>query len=332
MEINNQSKNGIKAIIRLSVMLLVLIIMVVSFAYSWFFNNKEATVNEFKINVVEAYNLLIKMEGTDEWVKSLDLKFENFKFNPVAGNGEDFYNQNMVPTDNPIDTGNGFNIYGVIPGDYEAISVETTEDLKSNGIYTVDFAFKIEKDCRLYLTGDSSAKPASIDENGTVKNKSDNIAGAVRIAFLKQIATEEGETAGDGTEGTEPTKTYQLVAVWAPDVTTELQADGTVVVGTMENIKIVTPDADGKPTEQTITVSADTNMSEIGGVTYIWGPITEGNRVPLTNITSAEEGNNFRVVIWVDGNDRECTNALIDGIVSLQMNFAVDDIPEETKE
>ena len=60
----------------------------------------------------------------------------------------------------------------------------------------------------------------------------------------------------------------------------------------------------------------------INNVTYAWGDLEESFEI---GSIEGDTEKSFKVVIWIDGDDRECHNALLDGLVSVNLKIMVDE-------
>ena len=135
------------------------------------------------------------------------------------------------------------------------------------------------------------------------------ICGAMRIAILQKNS--------DGT--------YESKLIWAPSSTVELYQDeqGQLHVNPNSANCETTYTYLGEDPDEPIVIETNGEASghqEIDGVVYAWGEIE--TKLPMGTLTGGEE-NEFRLVIWVDGNDRECHNALLSGLVFLILHFGL---------
>ncbi len=308
----SKRRQGIRMVCRLSIMLFALVMTAVSFAYSWFYYNKNADVSDLEMNVEEAYNLLVR-SGDGEWTKHLSMNFpQDFALNAVAGNGVNFFTPERELQ--KLGEGEGFDRYGYVTTGYTPLASDAWE---AAGIFTFDFSFRIEGECNLYLSELSLVEPSdrapASDYDADISTGA--VVGAVRVAFLQEV---------DGA--------FLPVALWAPDVTTALTEENgqyTVTSGTPESFLVVSADADGNAAVTEISVEGTAAGSKpMNGVTYAWGAVSAADlRLRLGHLRENAE-NRFRLVIWLDGNDRECANALLSGIVTLRLSFAADDVSE----
>lgn len=187
-----------------------------------------------------------------------------------------------------------------------------------------------------------------------------NICGAIRVAILQKI--DSGES-GDGSQTTEttaqtteavPSETstgaetsdpgmggetvpagYEVKLIWAPNSDIQLKEENGRWTLESDAAKreyesvytYVTPaeeqDETGKKVRK-IEIIPESAQEKSGycvenDVVYAWGDITE--KIPFADLNSGE--NDFRLIIWVDGHDRECRNALLSGQVQVVLHFGL---------
>ena len=280
---------------------LAMIFIMISVSFSWLNNNPRATVSDIHLEVVEANNLLVKAEDSDNWTKVVKMDFkEGFEMASVCGDGKNFFK----PILGHVDGSNDFEAVG-----YEAIS----GNLEDNGLYEFAFSCMVESSFTIYLDKESSLSPSEDSENSLYGDySSGHICAAMRIAFFQKIEDE-----------------YVLHCIWIPNSTTELLPSGEEIKvenGEIESGYIFISDESGESTTIIETEGASSGSKTVNGVTYVWGDLEENLEIGTT------EGNQqqyFKLIIWVDGNDRECHNALMDGLVSVDLKILVDNKTEE---
>ena len=328
-----------------------LLIIMVFVSYSWFNSGEKATVTGITMNVAEGEELLIKAVGDEDGSKTLQMEFpQGLTLKSVAGDGQYFYDAKVGFSDEPIKDGE-VEIYQRVPVGYTPIDVSGGVDSYiAAGIFAFDFSFFIEKDTPVYIYGKdqvsnrdgSSVKPAPpesyppLDTNeagevetlpngelprpnhlspyGTNIDKGE-ICAAIRIAILQKNA--QGE--------------YDLKFVWAPNSTKRLikSGDGNysfvdngqvedeyLLIGSYEELE----DGTIAVSETKIATQNKTSgeiTDTITGVTYAWGELTTHKIGDLVSNTYCD----FRVVVWVDGNDKDCDNALLDGLITVNLDF-----------
>ena len=135
---------------------------------------------------------------------------------------------------------------------------------------------------------------------------------ALRVAFMQKIDDE-----------------YQTKMIWIPDVTTELKqkTDGSYWVdreGEVESTVFV----DEQGNEYTINENGDpygTYLRPEDGILYVWGAtpddVTFGDLV-------ADEKSDYQIVIWLDGNDRECQEVAI--LEKIEVNVTFNAVEKQT--
>lgn len=179
------------------------------------------------------------------------------------------------------DKKDGHTVHGIRFDGYEPI--DSIETLKKHA-FVHDFSLSVQGSVNLTLG------------EGTVISSSDaNAKRASRVAILEWV------NGADGAEGK-----YQLKAIWIPDVTT--------ATGEQEQ-KVTFVDADGTERDFDLNEYKD-NESDIA---YAWGELTKDNRLEIG--TLASETKKYRFIIWLDGNDAECTNDLMGKDIAVTLKF-----------
>ncbi|MBE6592731.1 MAG: hypothetical protein E7642_01910 [Ruminococcaceae bacterium] len=170
-----------------------------------------------------------------------------------------------------------------------------------------------------------------------------NICGAVRIAIFQEV--EETDEEGNISSYYKPT------FIWAPNSTIELYRDSDKNLqlkddfyyqksGEGENVtyELMQNKNEGKVEDEYVYAVSKTDEGElqmveietggkasgthvVDGVTYAWGELTACKIGDL----KANTDMNFRIVVWVDGNDRECDNALLAGQINVDLQFGTID-------
>ncbi len=282
----------------LSIFVVSLIVIMVAVSFSWYYVRRAVTVSQFSIEVVEANNLVIRSsEDGEGWSKLLTMQAdEGFAFGAVAGNGESFFAPviELVPQDD----GKGeFSSYAYEKTGYTPLSATD----QSQYVFTYDFSVSIENAHDLCLVQGTAVKQQASSD------PVDHAGAALRVALL----VEEGEA-------------YRTVLIWIPDVQTQLleNDDGSWYVDAERSepeSSITLVDATGKDYSVEITGTSGQTTAE-NGVTYVWGDIAQQDEVTIAALPSQTE-KNFRLVIWVDGNDRDCHNAIMAGSVCVDLKF-----------
>lgn len=294
-----------------------LLIVTISATYSWFLYQTPNQAYEIEVGVSDTFNLTLKSgySGEDKITSNLD---DNFRLQPVFGNGKDFY----APQFDNVEVAEGEFVYGAT-GEYNPLT-----DAEFNAkVFKMDFAFVVDGYVDLYLEHTDHENTRTFVSMGDdhERRKSpygefsrDNINGAVRVAILKN---------------------NEVICIWIPNSDVELQNnDGAYSVVTGEDATIETEytffswyDSASKEVHSMDieTGSKKNGHCVIDDITYIWGDITDGNCPPIAKIYGEQA---FSIVMWVDGTDRECDNALVGGKVKLNLCFTAKDFSEEQEE
>lgn len=269
-----------------------MLVIMISVSFSWFNNAKTAHVKGVTVEVIEANNLRISQDD-GSWGRSLVMTFpDNFKMKGVAGNGESFFTPVM----------------GRVEGlsDATAVGYHAIEgDLAAKGIYELEFSCLVENRMLLCLDPSSYLMPADDSPQSDYGEYSAGfICAAMRVAFLQKMED-----------------TYRLCAIWIPHATTELIKTGTTALtqeGEVEEQYTFISNEDGTVGATVSTKGRPSGMTVIDEVTYAWGNLNDLDE--LLEIGMLENGmGDFKIVIWIDGSDRECHNALLNGLVSVKL-------------
>ena len=107
-------------------------------------------------------------------------------------------------------------------------------------------------------------------------------------------------------------------------------ADGEVDLAVTEyETAVVFTDENEARHEVPVTGASGTFFSEEDGITYLWGDFDE--KFYLQDIP-AEVECDYRVVIWVDGADPDCVNAIMGGDVLLELRLSAEKITSEVEQ
>lgn len=306
-----------------------ILFIMITVTYSWFMEGDNASVSNVHMDVEKPSELYFTIGDGDETKQVKELKFEfdkDFKLDAVTGNGKFFYRAELDEKGKVV----------------EYISVSESEYFKK-GIFTVDFEMYIDETTPVYLYPESSGdEPIPSGVTGVDSSpqspygefSTKHVSGAIRFAILQ--ADENGE--------------YHPTFIWAPDTASELRTDGlNVSIYEGESDKIyedyiyvteILKDQNGQmvPMPQEIKINAGTPAGTVVGtisgmdveegnetelvqsVVYAWGPLLE--KQVVGNLIGGQH-NQFRLAIWVDGNDRECHNALLEGLIFVSLHFGV---------
>lgn len=213
------------------------------------------------------------------------------KIDSIAGNGTSFFRP--VWENELVATQNGFNIYKKgNSGKYNALPDNVIiEDPVAENLFVKDFTLSIKGKHNIYLVDGTSIQA----EDNSVKY----LQGAMRVAILKF---------------NENTMQYDLCLVWIPDVTST-KSGGSLLD---ETVTVVSPDGNGGAKSETFTISAYHGEKIVDGVKYAWGKPDANNSILVGELEGTAK---YRCVIWLDGNDRECNNELLDKDIVATFKF-----------
>ena len=266
-----------------------LIFVMVAVSYSWFYEARKGEIEGVCVEVMNANNLLVKPQG-GEWTKQLILSGEqNFEFGAVAGDGKNFYSPKIELVE--VSSSDHFTYR-----DYQVTGMEAIKEADlSKHIFRYDLSFMIEQANNLCLYN-------SVVERGEDPNDPRGYAAAaLRVAF--QMRDSSG---------------YRTVFVWIPDVMTKIEvADSGVVNITREQETEITL-VDEKGEQFEIAIEGEQGSSIVNGVNYVWGDITDPVAVAELGAMRAAD---FRLVVWVDGLDRDCVDPIMSSNVLVKLNF-----------
>lgn len=269
-----------------------IIFIMISLTYSWFSASKSASVKGLTVNVTDPNNLVADGLTSKGIVNS------------IASNGNEFYKP--VWAEQMVGTNGSFDLYRPAKsGVYE----KTTDDVinsesVADNVLVMDFSLSINGKHNIYMVSGSGVKP--------VGEGADFLEGAIRVSLMKF---------------NEETQKYELCFVWIPDVTSKKG-------GTSELDKVVTvisPDGNGGVKEESIEISSERGEKTVNGVRYVWGNIDANNqnKVFVGELNGTE---NYRCVVWLDGNDRECDYELLDKEFVATFLFLPEAISEDATE
>lgn len=294
------------------------IFIMISLTYSWFTSSSRATVDGLKIDVIDPNNLTadgITVSGAA---------------NALSGNGTSFFKPVFKDAYETVINGSE-----VIKTYRKAIASYTPsgDDVESkvadaDNLLTVDFSLSIAGEHELYMTNGTSITAA----NGSP----DFLKGAVRVAVLKfvpdEAATETESQTETETEAQTESQTeveteagvsgrYVTELVWIPDVLTNKDGDDK-----LETDYIIAT-AESRDAEKSLSVSAESGEITFDGVRYVWGDVGDGIKVGTLN----GEGK-YRIVIWLDGNDRECDQSISGGELNATFKFIPKAVADDSNE
>jgi hypothetical protein len=282
------------------------IFIMISLTYSWFTSSSRATVDGLKIDVIDPNNLTadgITISG---------------EANALSGNGTRFFKPVFKDSYETVISGSE-----VIKAYRKAIASYSPsgDDVESkvanaDNLLTVDFSLSIAGEHELYMTNGTSITSAD--------GSPDFLKGAVRVAVLKFVPDEavaEIESAAETETEAGVSGKYVTEFVWIPDVLTNKDGDDKL------DTDYIIATAESREAENSFTVSAESGETEVDGVRYVWGDVGDGIKVGMLN----GEGK-YRIVIWLDGNDRECDQSISGGEIKAAFKFIPKAVADDANE
>lgn len=267
-----------------SMFVMSIIFGMISVSYSWFAQSNTARVEDVSMNLISAQNVMLD---------SIDVYG---KLEPVSGDGKNFFIPGIglttLETDasEPTDLNYVTSVYDKINNTYKRTEDDVTAQTLSNALVpnvrVIDFSVEMSGgETQLFLMPGSTITPAS--------GAPAYLAGAIRVSFFKK----------------NDSNVYDQLFIWIPDVTSTVDADNP----SLEDEYIFVTGTSSEGTVQTIEITGESGMATVSGTTYIWGELEEA-------VTLGGVGD-YRCVIWLDGNDRECNSALINKKFEIALNI-----------
>lgn len=293
----------------------------VSATFAWFITQQYSSADPFEIDTAEARNLQISGDGED-WAYHLSDPQEGRTLYPACGNGLSFF----LPTyDFGEKTASG--VVQRVVKEYRPMQTE----LKADFLYEMEFSVKIDVDTPLYVRSFS----LSVGESGDTTPFGvplSGVKGALRVALLSEENAKQS-----------------LVLMWVPAPEIELTyTDGSYFLNensnNLEKVKLVCGSGaedfvEIEPPEGGVGVTnfspelPDPEADPEADPPAATVPCYFGEFPADTVIAQLSSGEvkQFRLVMWIDGNDRECNDALLatgnelNGMIALRLALGVDD-------
>jgi hypothetical protein len=294
------------------------IFIMISLTYSWFTSSSRATVDGLKIDVIDPNNLTadgITISG---------------EANALSGNGTRFFKPVFKDSYETVISGSEvIKAYRKTIASYSPSGDDVESKVAdADNLLTVDFSLSIAGEHELYMTNGTSITAAD--------GSPDFLKGAVRVAVLKFVPDEaaaetesavETETEAQTESQTEAeteagvSGKYVTELVWIPDVLTNKDGDDRL------DTDYIIATAESREAEKSFSVSAESGETKVDGVRYVWGAVGDGIKVGMLN----GEGK-YRIVIWIDGNDRECDQSISGGEIKAAFKFIPKAVADDANE
>lgn len=292
-----------KKILTYSFELIVILITMLMVAYAWVNGNKELKTKSLSIKADSHYDLLISLDEGQTWITETDLNLPgNFEFkHEITGNGINMY----IPS-NKYDDGTPISF----------TTASSTEDYLEFSIM-----FKLAANVSVFLDKTSFISPAvgiipevlvgddveRISSSGEFTR--DLIASSVRVAFINNDLI-DGRYIMD----------TNASLVWAPNKRYEINCEETCIANINstngQNYKYI--EAANIPVVETRVNNLRDEIHASGEDGSAYGDL------PITTIDINENNGVKKVTvrIWIEGNDRDNSNALTGGLFRINLQFA----------
>ena len=276
-----------------------MVVALISVTFSWFVFGSDAWVNPFDVNVTSVVDVYISSTDGDDasWSERLEVDTDSAtgSITEFSGNGESLYRPVIVAKE--------------IQKYYK---VDTSDENINKSYLEIVSYVKSTGPIRFYLHEDSFVVPQD------TTNPKDNIAGAVRVAFL--------------VENHKP-------FIWAPNSTYQYidNQDGTFTVnknGTPESsYSYIYEDSDDMFISKDSLVEIDNSSLKEAGVSqdkrFVWGDLSsinnyESNADPIFTVVHLSQEEiivKMTIRVWVEGTDREAIGTLVGGKINMNLKF-----------
>ena len=261
--------------------------IMISVTYSWFSTSDTAIADGVTIDVAD--RVLIDIENFDTYGQ----------LEALTGDGTYFFKPKTIES-TVINSGSDYSVsvYDKAGDEYDKlldVSSSKLDPTKVNGVRIMDFTLSKSGEAEeIFLLHGTEVKaykaPDNVDPEGgepeeIYPDAPDYLAGALRVAILKLNNV---------------TQKYELQLIWLPDVTSTVNGTDEI-----ENSFSYLSGEDGSDEKNVSFGELTSGEKTVDGVRYVWGDITSDSSISLGQLSGKTR---FRIVVWLDGNDRE-TNA-----------------------
>ncbi len=278
--------------------------VMISVTYSWFSASDTAVISDVSIEVAD--RLVIEIDDLDK----------HGQLDTVTGDGRYFFKpttieSSVIGSKNIIGDGEtakseySVTVYDKAGDEFKKLFDVSDPNLLStsvNGVRIIDFTLSkpgaveeifLQEGTKIEAyKAPTQTDGAEGEENANAEvfaDAPDYLPGALRVAILKQ---------------NQATKLYDLQLIWIPDVTSTVNGEDEI-----EDSFSYLSGEDGSVEKEFSFSGAESGDKTEDGVRYVWGDITDDSSISLGMLSSTKT--RFRVVIWLDGNDRETNPELI---------------------
>ncbi len=302
--------------------------VVLSVSFSWFINNREASIitdDDMVITVGGKLEVRMADDEASEWGSLISMNIDKI-YPDITGDGNDFYFPLTLGKDD-------------IPVYNDPESFIYINEAKKPEIYmlTLKLNFRTSVPMDVYLSNLSNILGEDMEtaDDLTKSVSSDVIVGAVRVAFYENGT----QTLEDGSV----VATETLKSIWIPNDKYEIISERNKYTftedGTRETYKYLAPNNGAFNEDTTAMEEREWSIDQYASGYLLVGHDrlaqnggTDGDKavLPMTNgspsllrfdCANGSEEKTLTVRIWIEGTDREAITTLNGGRIKYALNF-----------
>ncbi len=320
MIVKKETPKGVKLKIFLTVTaLLALVMLLITATFSWMVGSESGRMAGFWTQVTRKPNFLIREDASD-WEGSVHLTVPPGELKPVCGDisagtpgvGQ-FYTASLTKRLDEIRSNDDQSEVAEIYRISEVTLTELDDADLGDYVFTYEAKLVTERPCSISLSRDSSFGVApevaetDIDYplfSSPEKKKPYGSYGAARIAILTYDET---------------SACYVPRCVWIPNPYYEYsdQRSALTVNGNIEESYYIVTDENY--TKTAVDTEGRGYWTSPEGIVYIW----DLEQCPVLFSMDGTELN-IKIVVWIDGTDRECRNFMSGGNATMLLKFTAD--------
>ena len=272
-----------------------IVFCLVTVTFSWFVFSKEGWINPFDVNISKVISVQISSDKVN-WTDKLEINEDSSNygtFTEFSGNGDKMY----------IPIISNKTITGFYKPDYSNREKDYIE---------IDTYIQTDSPINLFLSPESKITPSD------PTCYEDNIAGAVRVAFL--LKNEHGQLIKKPMIWA-PNSTYQYISESDVDKEGQVEDSYSYIYKENNDTFVETTDLVEIPTKGQASGISDDKY-------FMWGDLTNINKyyeeaLPLFTVANVDGSTivKLTIAVWVEGQDREAQASLIGGKVKMNLKF-----------
>jgi len=302
-------KKVTKRIISVCVSSVVLVAAAATVTFSWYSYEKEAKAYNINLGVTfYAYQLKISLAEEEDYKFDIKKKYSGETFTQMSGDGVNFYMGEFQSVEEE----------GKMIGDLIGHK-KITEDQYYRHFFYQEVILQASRSLSVYLAPTSYIQPVSLHERKVGNIAKDYIAGAMRMCVARY----------DEEKGS-----YVPFILWAPNSRIEYISGEEPEINPEGDVESTYSIVHGTNTTDMYKVYTDgqatgrVTVPQIPGLSYIWGN-SDSEQYLFDMVIPKEEKFAYQklaVSIWLDGNDRECVEALSGGMIKTSLKFTSEPI------